>query len=147
MNVFNKNLFKINYNSYLSRISIQNQTDFINILESTFQILLSIIKNGEKFTKVVIEENNVLVEIIKLNGNLYIISTNKSYFYNVLIENEMTQVIKDNLNEINQKIDEIKLNKKRKNGKMEKQKNVKKPRHGNLTDKPDEELSNKEGGK
>ena len=101
MNVFNKNLFKINYNSYLSRISIQNQTDFINILESTFQILLSIIKNGEKFTKVVIEENNVLVEIIKLNGNLYIISTNKSYFYNVLIENEMTQVIKDNLNEIN----------------------------------------------
>ena len=55
----------------------------------------------------------------------------------------MTQVIKENFNEINQKIEGIKLNKKRKNGKMDKEKNVKKPRHGNSTDNADEDLTNK----
>ena len=147
MNIFTNKLFKINYNSYLNRVSIQNVSNYLNILEPTFNILLTVIRNGGDFSNVSLKENNAVVEIIKLNNNVYISSTNKSYFQSILIENEMLHLIKLNLDHINQKIEGIKTNKKRKSDKNENDKNVKKQRQNTSSPEGEDNFTTKNSGK
>lgn len=147
MNIFTNKLFKINYNSYLNRVSIQNVSNYLNILEPTFNILLTIIRNKGDFSNVSRKENNVVVEIIKLNNNVYISSTNKSYFESILIENEILHLIKLNLDQINQKIEGIKTNKKRKSDKNENDKKVKKQRQNTSSPECEDNFTTKNSAK
>ena len=80
MNIFSKNLFKINFNSYLQRVSLQNETNLISISESSFRVLLALMNTEEKYNRLITEEGNVKVEITKILNNFRISTYNKIFF-------------------------------------------------------------------
>ena len=135
MNIFSKNIFKINFDSYLQRVSLQNETNLISISESSFRVLLALMNTEEKYNRLITEEGNVKVEITKILNNFRISTYNKIFFYWIFIDNQLTDIIKSSEKDITQKIDDYKQKKKRKLPNTEMEKNIKKLRQRRTVNK------------
>ena len=112
MNVFKNGNIRIDYNSFMNRLSIMNATDWVSINQTVFNIFCSLIGTKSQYDRVTIIENTGNVEIVQLFGNFLISYTTKIFSSSVSFKDFEVMQIRDSISMINESIVSMQTNKK-----------------------------------
>ena len=114
MNLIKFDSFKIDFNSYIDRLNILKNKDWIGISPLVFNVWMTMLEADSQFEKVIIKQDNCQVEIIKLLNNSLLTLSNKSFSTSLAVTDKEYEKIKANLDVIREKIkknDQTKLKK------------------------------------
>ena len=96
--------FKIDFNSYINRLSISKGNDWVSISPLAFKIWISLFDFDSKYEKVNLKQDGCSIEIIKLAKNSLLSISNKSFISSVAVTETEFEKIQANIETINDKI-------------------------------------------
>ena len=104
MNLIKYEGFKVDYNSYLDRINITKNREWIGISHLTLNIWLSLFDVGSDFEKVSLKQDDCNIEILKLSKTTLLSLTGRNFStFIVVTEKEIDKILK-NIDLIREKI-------------------------------------------
>ena len=107
MNVYKNGSLRMDYNSFMNRISIINNNDWVSVSPSVFSIFCSLLDSKSTYDRVTIAENLGNLEIVHLFGNFILSYATKNFVSSVIIKENEVLNIKENIDTINTTIDEM----------------------------------------
>lgn len=104
MNLLKFESFKIDYNSYIDRINVSKDNDWIGISPLVFSVWMTMLEVNSQFEKIIIKQDGSQIEIIKLLNNSLLTLTSKAFVTSVAVTDKEYEKIRSNIDIIKEKI-------------------------------------------
>ena len=104
MNLIKFEGFKVDYNSYLDRINITKNRDWIGISQLTLNIWLTLFDVESDFEKVTLKQDDCIIEIIKLSKISLLSLTNRNFSTSIVVTEKEIDKVRSNIDLIREKI-------------------------------------------